>query len=1151
MFHVMSIRVLASALALFGPVLSGYAAVPPTSPAPAVVSQPRIAATMMGMPLQFEANHGQVDAHVKFLSRGSGYTLFLTPTESVMVLQQREATSQPRGGHDPLVTTEPAPIKQSVVRMKLEGANPTPAIDGMEQLPGIVNYFIGNDPAKWRTKIPTYAKVQYKEAYPGIDLAYYGNQGKLEYDFIVAPGADPSQIKLAFEGTSDIRVAASGDLVLTTAVGDVRVQKPVVYQLEKDGHKTLVAGNYIASPKVPNAVGIQLAAYDHTKPVVIDPVLSFSTYLGGTGNDQGSSIAVDAAGQAYVTGSTSSTNFPTVTPAQATYGGGDDTFVTKLNAAGTSLLYSTYLGGSGSDNGAGIAVDVAGQAYVTGRTLSANFPMANPVQATRNGPQDAFVTKLNAAGTSLLYSTYLGGNSGDTGAGIAVDSVGQAYVTGGTQSVTFPTVSPVQATLGVDGRDAFVTKLSAAGTSLLYSTYLGGNSTDMGTSIAVDAAGQAYVTGLTDSTNFSTVTPAQATYGGGGNDAFVTKLSAAGTSLLYSTYLGGNNADVGASIAVDAAGQAYVTGQTQSTNFPTVFPVQPTLRGSVDAFVTKLSAAGSSLLYSTYLGGNSVDAGASIAVDAVGQAYVTGLTDSTNFPTATPVQATLGGGSDAFVTKLNAAGSSLLYSTYLGGNSFDASADIAVDAVGQAYVTGLTQSTNFPMANPIQATLGGVSDVFVTKLVEKPLADAGPNRNYNEGQMVVLNGLNSTGLSLTYIWTQVAGPAVALTNSTSATPYFIAPQVSLGGATLTFQLVVCEGTSSNCSDPALVNISVSNINQPPVADAGAGQTVQEGSPVILNGTASYDPDAQPLTYHWTQLSGPAVTLVGANTSIATFTAPSVGATGATITFDLTVMDEGLTGSVPVSVVVTNVNQVPVANAGPSQTVNELTPVTLNGSASVDPDLDLLTYAWNQVSGPLVPLTGGTTVSPTFTAPNVGPGGAALTFQLLVSDGRASSAPAQVTVNVQDVNDMPVCTAAKARPKLLWPPNHKMVKVKIRGISQGTSRHDDDDEEGDDRHDGHDDRDGQDVQITITSVTQDEPVNGLGDGDTSPDAAVSGNNVLLRAERAGSGNGRVYEVHFTAQKGQGPSCSGTVKVRVPRNKKDNTVDSGQLYNSFGQ
>jgi len=1154
MVHAMTIRVLASALALFGPALCVYAAVPPTTSAPAAVSQPRIAATLMGMPLQFEANHGQVDAQVKFLSRGNGYTLFLTPTESVMVLQQREAKERASGTHNPLSITEPAPIKQSVVRMKLEGANPSAVIDGIEQLPGIVNYFIGNDPAKWRRNIPTYAKVHYEEAYPGIDLAYYGNQGKLEYDFIVAPGADPNQIKLAFEGASGIEVADTGDLLLSTALGEVRLQKPVVYQLEKDGHKTLIAGRYVvdskslsihASRTMRYSVGFQLASYDHEKPVVIDPVLLYSTYLGGTASDVGMSIAVDAAGQAYVTGQTLSTNFPTVTPVQATLGGVEDVFVTKLNTAGTSLLYSTYLGGSASEVGMSIAVDAVGQAYVTGQTLSTNFPTVTPIQATSGG--DAFVTKLNAAGTSLLYSTYLGGSASEVGMSIAVDVAGQAYVTGETTSINFPMVMPVQATLG-GVVDAFVTKLNAAGTSLLYSTYLGGNLNDSGKSIVVDAVGQAYVTGYTGSGSFPTVTPVQATLGGD-VDVFVTKLNAMGTSLLYSTYLGGSATDQAFGIAVDAAGQAYLTGVTNSTNFPTVTPVQATLNGPADAFVTKLNAAGTSLLYSTYLGGTASDVGMSIAVDAVGQAYVTGQTQSTNFPTVTPVQVTLGGGLDAFVTKLNAAGTSFLYSTYLGGSGTDQSNSIAVGAASQAYVTGYTASTNFPTVTPVQATRGGGFDALVTKIVEKPLADAGSNQTVNEGQITVLNGLGSTGLSLTYIWTQVAGPSVALNNATSATPYFIAPQVSLGGATVTFELVVCEGTSSNCGDPSIVNVRINNVNQPPVADAGAGQTVQEGSPVILNGTASYDPDAQTLTYQWTQLSGPAVTLVGANTSIATFTAPSVGAAGATITFDLTVTDGSLTGSVPVSVVVTNVNQVPVANAGPSQTVNELAPVTLNGSASADPDLDLLTYAWSQVSGPLVPLTGGTTVSPTFTAPNVGPGGAALTFQLLVSDGRASSAPAQVTINVQDVNDMPVCTAAKAKPKLLWPPNHKMVKVKIRGISQGTSRHDDDDE-GEDRPDAADDHDGDDVQITITSVTQDEPINGLGDGDTSPDAAVSGNNVLLRAERAGTGNGRVYEVRFTAQKGQGPSCSGSVKVSVPRNKKDTAVDGGQLFNSFG-
>ena len=443
----------------------------PKDAVPPSTTVQRVTATMMGMPLQFEANHGQVDAHVTFLARGHGYTLFLTSTESVMVLQQWGTTPEHEAltGTNPTALPKQAPITQAVVRMKLEGANPSPTIDGMEPLPGIVNYFIGNDPAKWHTTIPTYAKVQYQDAYPGITLAYYGNQGRLEYDFLVAPGADPNQIKLAFEGASDITVADSGDLVLTTALGDVRMQKPVVYQLEPDGHKTLVAGQYtVASTSVSlqasrttrYSVGFRLASYDHAKPVVIDPVLLYSTYLGGSGDDRrGYAIAVDAAGSAYVTGQTQSTNFPTANPFQATDGGAADVFVTKLSAAGSHLLYSTYLGGSNDDLGYGIAVDAAGSAYVTGNTQSTNFPTVNPLQATNGGNYDAFVTKFSAAGSSLLYSTYLGGSDYDQSQGIAVDAAGNAYVTGYTGSTNFPTANPLQAT-NAGGFDVFVMKLT-------------------------------------------------------------------------------------------------------------------------------------------------------------------------------------------------------------------------------------------------------------------------------------------------------------------------------------------------------------------------------------------------------------------------------------------------------------------------------------------------------------------------------------------------------------------------------------------------------------------------------------------------------------------------------------------------------------------
>jgi hypothetical protein len=704
----------------------------------------RLSETYGKLPLSFEVNRGQVDSQVKFLSRGSGYTLFLTPTEAVLKL----AKPSPVAGDDreqgkmlERVDGEKAqrPHQSAVVRMQLLHSNRKAKIEGIQELPGHSNYFIGSDPKQWRSGLATYGKVKYENVYPGIDLVYYGNQRQLEYDFIVSPGADLKNITLAFKGAERLELDSVGNLLLHTQGGKLQQHKPIIYQVSGNGRKA-VAGGYVLQGR--NQVGFQVSEYDNSKPLVIDPQLVYSTYLGGSGDGgYGRGIAVDSAGFAYVTGVAASNDFPTTTGAfDTTCGNGtcngsvdnSDAFVTKLNAAGTALVYSTYLGGSSSyEEGIGIAVDSAGSAYVTGRTASTDFPTTTGAfdttcgtDGTCNGRKpDAFVTKLNAAGDALVYSTYLGGSSSyDVGEGIAVDSAGSAYVSGETASNDFPTttgafdrICGTTSCIENTSFDAFVTKLNAAGTALVYSTYLGGNGVEHGHRIAVDSAGSAYVTGSTSSNDFPTTTGAFDTtchtctnaFG----DAFVTKLNAAGDALVYSTYLGGSGNDFGVGIAVDSAGSAYVTGGTSSSDFPTTTAAfdmtcgtNGTCDGIGDAFVTKLNAVGNALVYSTYLGGGSFDQGLGIALGSAGSAYVSGYTTSNNFPTTIDAFDTTCGTNgpcggfnfDAFVTKLDAAGNALVYSTYLGGNSLEYGYEIAVDSAGSAYVSGLTYSTDFP-----------------------------------------------------------------------------------------------------------------------------------------------------------------------------------------------------------------------------------------------------------------------------------------------------------------------------------------------------------------------------------------------------------------------------------------------------------------------
>ena len=619
----------------------------------------------------------------------------------------------------------------------------------------------------WRTGVPTFAKVQYKSVYNGVDLVYYGDQGRLEYDFVVAPGASARPIRLRFAQPNHLRLDAGGDLTVAAANGEITFRKPVVYQLE-DGHRQPIAGQF--KLMAGHTVGFQLGRYNHSEPLVIDPQLTYVTYLGGTGTgtDDGQAIAVDGVGSAYVTGYTTSTNFPVTAGAvQATTGSANAiAYVTKFSPDGSTLVYSTYIGGTGGDHGNSIAVDLTGNAYITGYTYSADFPVTTGAYQIANnavgaGLSNVFVAKLNATGSALVYATYLGGagnvdavggSSGDFGEGIAVDAAGDTYLTGYAYSTTFPvTGGAYQATnnaVGNGGQAVFVTKLNPTGSALIYSTYLGGTGSDADTSysngtgdagagIAIDAAGDAYVAGYSNSSNFPVTAGAfQPINNTTQNEflcynGFISKFNPTGTGLLYSSYIGGSGTvsgngeicDAAFSVALDSAGSAYLGGLTQSSNFPvTAGAFQATNNeigaGVATSFAAKVNAAGTALAYSTYLGGSGASENANgITVDALGDAFVVGTTSAATFPlTGTAYQATNTAGNEAaFLTEFNPAGAGLVYSTYLGGTGGNYGNGVAVDSGGNPYLTGRTTSVDFPVTEAAyQATnntTGGTSFV--------------------------------------------------------------------------------------------------------------------------------------------------------------------------------------------------------------------------------------------------------------------------------------------------------------------------------------------------------------------------------------------------------------------------------------------------------
>jgi hypothetical protein len=675
-----------------------------TVPAP-VRQEAAPAAGARGLPLSFEQNCGQAFPDARFVVRDGLITALVCGAETVFGL----LAPPPRGSGAAGDSPDPVGARREVVRMRFLGADAAARVEGREPLPGTSNYFTGSDPAGWITGIPTFDGCAVRRVLPGVDLVWHGDAaGHLTYDLVVAPGADAGSIAFTLDGTRSTSVAPDGSLRATTALGELRQSRPVAFQFVA-GTRQAVRVAFSTGPD--GAVRFDLGAYDRGRELVIDPSLSYATYLGGTSGEIAYAGAVDGSGAAYVTGFTTSLDFPTQSPLQTTASGSFEAFVTKISAGGASIAYSTYLGGAGEDRGYAVAVDASGNAYVAGKTTSAGFPVVNAAQSAIGGSADAFVAKLSASGSSLAYSTFIGGGGDECAisAGIAVDSTGAAYVTGGTSSTNFPVQSAAQSSAG-GGGDAFVTKVGAAGSSFAYSTYVGGSASDWGTGIAVDSSGAAYLTGCTRSSDFPTLSSFQSAYGGGGwTDGFVTKIASSGSSFAYSSFLGGTGSDGGNGIAVDSSGAAYVAGQTDSTDFPLQSPYQGTHGGGVnDAFVAKVGTQGSTLVYSTYLGGSSNDWGTGIAVNGAGEAVVAGHTASSDFPVAFPTQASLGGQIDIFLTQFGASGSALAFSTYLGGSSAEFARGLGLTS-GVACVAGQSNSTDFPVRSAVQPSFAGGS----------------------------------------------------------------------------------------------------------------------------------------------------------------------------------------------------------------------------------------------------------------------------------------------------------------------------------------------------------------------------------------------------------------------------------------------------------
>jgi uncharacterized protein (TIGR03437 family) len=656
--------------------------------------------------ITFEPNVGQAPASTRFIARSGTYRLDLASASSRLTLRNAKGSA--------------------TVSLSLVGANPAPSWQQQDPLATRANYFRGADPARWHTDVPTFARVREKNLYPGIDLVYYGSSNRLEYDFVVAPHANPADIRMSYYGAESVRLDSAGNLILHTPQGDITQQKPVLYQTSASGREPII-GSFVLDH---NRISFQVGQYDHARALTIDPTISFTSFVGGSGSEQGNAIAVDSSGNIYIAGSSNS--------GRSDY----NVLLRKFSPAGAQI-YIADLGGKDDDLGNAIAVDANGSVYLGGRTSSDDFPVLNALQPKRAGGADAFLVRMNQAGNGMVFSTYLGSSSDDFISAVALDNQGAVYATG-TTGGAFPSILGGFQIQNKGGLDAFVTKLDAQGKAV-YSTLLGGGSDDEGRGIAVDPNGIAYVTGTTLSDSFPTINTIYQNSRHGGVDAFLTAVNAQGNNLVYSTFLGGVFSDQGYAVALDSSNAVYVAGKTASRDFPTTGSSyqKDYAGGDNDIFVAKFLPGKADVAYVTYIGSSGSDEGFGLAVDSTGAAYVTGDTDSDKYPLSTDAtQIRRNGNREAFLSKLNPQGSALVFSTYLGGSDNDIGYGVAVDSAGNAYVTGITSSSDFPVtqgAFQTQIGGGGNPDAFFVKYQFATTTGA-PSVNTNG----IVNGSNFT-----------------------------------------------------------------------------------------------------------------------------------------------------------------------------------------------------------------------------------------------------------------------------------------------------------------------------------------------------------------------------------------------------------------------